>query len=133
MDHGDIGIILTIVGIGLTIGFAIIGTLGKQQFNKLNTKIDNKFNELNTKIDNEFNKLDTKIDGVEMRLENHLSQIDNNMKLFHEENAMKIEGLDNSINHRIKTLWNLIRARGVPSVPQEGEYSFDLFEPPRDN
>ena len=87
MDYGEIGIILALVGIGLT----IIGTLGKQQFNKLNTKIDNKFNELNTKIDNEFNKLNTKIEGVEMKLENHLSRIDDNMKLLHKENAMKIK------------------------------------------
>ena len=127
------GIILAVAGTGLTIGLAIIGTLGKQQFNKLNTKIDNKFNELNTKIDNEFNKLNTKIEGVEMRLENHLSRIDDNMKLFREENAMKIEGLDSSINYKIKALQNFRPSRGVPPIPQEGEYSVDLSEPTKDN
>ena len=35
MDYGEMGIILAVVGTGLTIGLAIIGTLGKQQFNKL--------------------------------------------------------------------------------------------------
>ena len=107
--------------------------LENNNLTNLNTKIDNKFNELNTKIDNEFNKLNTKIEGVEMRLENHLSRIDDNMKLLRKENAMEIEGLDNSINYRIKALQNLIRARGVPPIPQEGEHSFDLSEPTKDN
>ncbi len=129
MDYGEMGIILAIVSVGL----GIIGVLGNNKLNKLNTKIDNKFNELNTKIDNEFNKLNTKIEGVEMRLENHLSRIDDNMKLLHKENAMKIEGLDNSINYRIKALPNLIRDRGVPSISQERGDSFDLSDPTEDN
>ena len=101
MDHGTI---LAIVGIGLTIVLAIIGTLGKHEFNKLNTKIDRRFDKFNIKIE-----------GVEIRLNGELSQINSEIKLHREANTMKIEAL----NNRIKDLENLIRYSKVSSAPKE--------------
>ena len=134
MSNDTLGILLGIVGIGLAIGLTIIGTLGKQQFNKLSTQIDNKFNALNTKIDNRFNELNTKINGVEMKLENHLSQIDNNIELLHKENDININTLtkliengNENIVNRID-ISNLIHAGKLLPTPQEkqkGRYADD--------
>ena len=120
MDHGTL---LAVVGIGLTIVLAVIGTLGKHEFNKLNTKIDNKSNELNTKID-----------GVEMRLENHLSQIDNDIKLLYKENDANIKVLTKLIENENENIVNrmdisnLIHAgKLLPTLQEEkkGRYADD--------
>ena len=93
MDYGEMGIILAVIGIGL----AIIGLLGNNKLNKLSTQIDNK-----------FNKLSTQIEGVEIRLEGEFSRINSEINLLRQENAMKIEGLNNSINYRIKRLEDIM-------------------------
>ncbi len=99
MSNDILSILLGIVGIGLAIGLTIIGTLGKQQFNKLNTKIDNI-----------FNKLSMQIEGVEIRLKGELSRINSEIGLLREKNAMQIKDVNRDINYKIERLGDRIRS-----------------------
>ena len=112
MDINTIGIIVTILSIGFTIigiivgiGLTILGALGN----------------------NRFNKLSLQIGSVEIKMRGELSRINSVIGLLREQNAMKIEELDNHIHYRIKDLENLIHSSRMSVTPKKGESSDDEY------
>ena len=106
MDHGELGIILAIVSVGL----GIIGVLG-----------NNKLNKLSVEINHRFNKLSTRIEGIEIRLQGELSNINSKIAILPEKNALKIDGLHNALDRRINELERLIFSSDMSTTAKEGE------------
>ena len=124
MDNGEMGIILAIVGVGLS----IIGVLG-----------NNKLNKLSVEINHRFNKLSTRIEGVEIRLQGELSNINSKIAILREKNALKIDKLHNDLDSRINDLEKLIFSSDISAIAKEGESSDDEYarrarpKPPKGN
>ena len=112
MDNGEMGIILAIVGVGLS----IIGVLG-----------NNKLNKLSVEINHRFNKLSTRIEGVEIRLQGELSNINSKIAILREKNALKIDKLHNDLDRRINDLEMLIFSSDISATAKEGESSDDEY------
>ena len=103
-DTDMVSIILAVVGLGITIigsivgvGLAIIGVLGNNKFNKLNTQIE----------------------GIEIRLGGELSRINSEINLLRESHTTKIDGLNNTVDYRIKALEDVIRSNDAPPTRKE--------------
>ena len=124
MDNGEMGIILAIVGVGLS----IIGVLGNNRLNKLSVEINHR-----------FNKLSTRIEGVEIRLQGELSNINSKIAILREKNALKIDKLHNDLDSRINDLEKLIFSSDISAIAKEGESSDDEYarrarpKPPKGN
>ena len=124
MDNGEMGIILAIVGVGLS----IIGVLGNNRLDKLSVEINHR-----------FNKLSTRIEGVEIRLQGELSNINSKIAILREKNALKIDKLHNDLDSRINDLEKLIFSSDISAIAKEGESSDDEYarrarpKPPKGN
>ena len=112
MDIDTVGIIVTILGIGFTIigiivgiGLTIIGFFGNYKFNKLSAQIE----------------------SIEIKLRAELSRIDSEINLLRKGHTIEIDGLNNTVNYRIKALEDVIRSNNASPTRKEPNRDEDAF------
>ena len=112
MDIDTVSIIVTILGIGFTIigiivgiGLTIIGFFGNYKFNKLSAQIE----------------------SIEIKLRAELSRIDSEINLLRKGHTIEIDGLNNTVNYRIKALEEVIRSNNAHPTRKEPNRDEDTF------
>lgn len=120
MDIDTVSIIITFLGIGFTIigiivgiGLTIIGAFGNYKFNKLSAQIE----------------------SIEIKLRAELSRIDSEINLLRKGHTIEINGLNNTVNYRIKALEDVIRSNNALPTrkePNQGEDAFTRGDPKSD-
>ena len=124
MDYGEIGIILAIVGVGLSILGLLVNRFNSlnKQIDSVETKLSGELSRINSQIDSvetrlsgEFSRINSQIDSVETRLSRELSQINSEIGALRELNVNR------NIDTRIKSLEDEIRPiKGLPK-PKKGK------------
>ena len=147
MDAGDVGIILAIVGIGLTI-ICMLGSrfnnLARQiegvesrlrrELSRINSEIggvetglrgeclrvSHQIDGLETKFRIELSRIDSQIDSVETRLREELVQIRSEMSLLRELNANNANDISRDNANRIERLEERISSIMGSSTQKKG-------------